>query len=282
MGIFDQPFDDANHRALVTGAGNGIGRSIAQALTGEGVRTLFADVSAERVEAGGPGQTGKDTRLRRVFDACVAFRPPSTTPRCLNAGDRGRVGRGRRNGRSPGCVFNLRRILGQQRKKARQERHLYAVRHSQDECPVNSRGIEYAIVQQALLDDPKCASDGGRERQRSGGRPDAIRATCKKLVAEQFTKSIQRMAHGRLTDAQALGRARDVVFGVKDVECNKEIEVDAVELGIVDVQEVTPRRMSSCGGVEAARYISQLQSVPRLVVFQKKARGKAGPEGAEL
>ncbi len=90
------------------------------------------------------------------------------------------------------------------------------------------------------------------------------------------------MAHGRLTDAQALGRARDVVFGVKDVECNKEIEVDAVELGIVDVQEVTPRRMSSCGGVEAARYISQLQSVPRLVVFQKKARGKAGPEGAEL
>jgi hypothetical protein len=40
-----------------------------------------------------------------------------------------------------------------------------------------------------------------------------------------------------LTDAQALGRARDIAFGVKDVEGNKEIEVDAVELGIVDVQE---------------------------------------------
>jgi len=35
----------------VTGAGNGIGRAIAQALVGEGVRTVFADVSEERVTA---------------------------------------------------------------------------------------------------------------------------------------------------------------------------------------------------------------------------------------
>ena len=50
MSVFDQPFDPACEAALVTGAGNGIGRAIAQALTGEGVRTLFADISEERLE----------------------------------------------------------------------------------------------------------------------------------------------------------------------------------------------------------------------------------------
>ncbi|MDA9531682.1 MULTISPECIES: SDR family NAD(P)-dependent oxidoreductase [unclassified Bradyrhizobium] len=51
MSLFSTPFDPARDTALVTGAGNGIGRAIAQALVGEGVRTMFADVSAERVHA---------------------------------------------------------------------------------------------------------------------------------------------------------------------------------------------------------------------------------------
>jgi NAD(P)-dependent dehydrogenase (short-subunit alcohol dehydrogenase family) len=51
MSLFSSPFDPARDRALVTGAGNGIGRAIALGLVGEGVRTLFADVSAERVKA---------------------------------------------------------------------------------------------------------------------------------------------------------------------------------------------------------------------------------------
>ncbi len=49
MGLFDRPFDPESDAALVTGAGNGIGRAIAHALTGEGVRTVFADLSEEKV-----------------------------------------------------------------------------------------------------------------------------------------------------------------------------------------------------------------------------------------
>src|SRR5450432_925659 len=51
MSLFNTPFDPAREAALVTGAGNGIGRAVAQALVGEGMRTVFADLSEERVTA---------------------------------------------------------------------------------------------------------------------------------------------------------------------------------------------------------------------------------------
>ena len=51
MSLLNTAFDPAREAALVTGAGNGIGRAIAQALVGEGVRTVFADISADRVTA---------------------------------------------------------------------------------------------------------------------------------------------------------------------------------------------------------------------------------------
>ena len=51
MSLFDSPFDPKRDIALVTGAGNGIGRAIAQALVGEGVRTIFADLNEEKVAA---------------------------------------------------------------------------------------------------------------------------------------------------------------------------------------------------------------------------------------
>ena len=51
MGLLDNPFDPSREAALVTGAGNGIGRAIAQALVGEGVRTVFADVNRDTVTA---------------------------------------------------------------------------------------------------------------------------------------------------------------------------------------------------------------------------------------
>lgn len=51
MALLDKPFDPEREAALVTGAGNGIGRAIAQALVGEGVRTVFADINRETVTA---------------------------------------------------------------------------------------------------------------------------------------------------------------------------------------------------------------------------------------
>src|SRR5262245_15264383 len=39
MSLLSNPFDPAREAALVTGAGNGIGRATGQALVGEGVRT---------------------------------------------------------------------------------------------------------------------------------------------------------------------------------------------------------------------------------------------------
>ncbi|HEY0912211.1 MAG TPA: SDR family oxidoreductase [Bradyrhizobium sp.] len=51
MSLLQHPFDPAREAALVTGAGNGIGRAIAQALVGEGVRTVFADVREDTVNA---------------------------------------------------------------------------------------------------------------------------------------------------------------------------------------------------------------------------------------
>jgi 3-oxoacyl-[acyl-carrier protein] reductase len=51
MSLLNTPFDPAREAAIVTGAGNGIGRAIAQALVGEGVRTVFADVDPDRVAA---------------------------------------------------------------------------------------------------------------------------------------------------------------------------------------------------------------------------------------
>jgi 3-oxoacyl-[acyl-carrier protein] reductase len=51
MSVFDRPFDPERETAVVTGAGNGIGRAIAQALVGEGVRTVFADLTEDRVAA---------------------------------------------------------------------------------------------------------------------------------------------------------------------------------------------------------------------------------------
>lgn len=51
MSLFESPFDPHREAALVTGAGNGIGRAIARALVGEGVRTIFADLDEDRVIA---------------------------------------------------------------------------------------------------------------------------------------------------------------------------------------------------------------------------------------
>ncbi len=51
MDGFGSLFDSEHDAALVTGAGNGIGRAIALALVAQGVRTVFADFNAATVHA---------------------------------------------------------------------------------------------------------------------------------------------------------------------------------------------------------------------------------------
>lgn len=51
MSVLPPLFDPIHETALVTGAGNGIGRAIAQALVAEGMRTVFADINADTLDA---------------------------------------------------------------------------------------------------------------------------------------------------------------------------------------------------------------------------------------
>ena len=68
MGLLNTPFDPAREAALVTGAGNGIGRAIAQALVGEGVRTVFADVNLETVTAAAKASSRPELAVTWVGD----------------------------------------------------------------------------------------------------------------------------------------------------------------------------------------------------------------------
>ena len=68
MSLLDNLFDPAREAALVTGAGNGIGRAIAQALVGEGLRTVFADVSPDRVAAATAASPRPDLAVPWVGD----------------------------------------------------------------------------------------------------------------------------------------------------------------------------------------------------------------------
>jgi NAD(P)-dependent dehydrogenase (short-subunit alcohol dehydrogenase family) len=72
MSLLNQPFDPTRETALVTGAGNGIGRAIAQALVGEGVRTVFADVNRDTVTAAIEASPRPELALRWVGDLADA------------------------------------------------------------------------------------------------------------------------------------------------------------------------------------------------------------------
>ena len=68
MSLLNNPFDPAREAALVTGAGNGIGRAIAQALVGEGVRTVFADVNRDTVTAAAAGSPRPELAVPWIGD----------------------------------------------------------------------------------------------------------------------------------------------------------------------------------------------------------------------
>ena len=78
MSLLNAPFDPVSEAAIVTGAGNGIGRAIAQALVGEGVRTVFADIRQDTVAAAVAASPRPDLAVPWVgdlaqLDACSAL-----------------------------------------------------------------------------------------------------------------------------------------------------------------------------------------------------------------
>ena len=110
MSIFDDPFDSTREAALVTGAGNGIGRAIAQALVGEGVRTVFADVNRETVTAAIEASARPELAVPWVgdlADACGA--------RCAAGGSSQRAG--------ARDAFRAQRLAAAARSRSRAWRH---------------------------------------------------------------------------------------------------------------------------------------------------------------
>ena len=73
MGGFDQLFDSEHDAAIVTGAGNGIGRAIALGLVAQGVRTVFADVNARTLDAA--VKSAADPGLASAWDGDLAQKP---------------------------------------------------------------------------------------------------------------------------------------------------------------------------------------------------------------
>lgn len=73
MSLLDKLFDPTCEAALVTGAGNGIGCAIAQALVGEGVRTVFADVDQDRVAAAIAGSSRPELAIPWVGDLAKRY-----------------------------------------------------------------------------------------------------------------------------------------------------------------------------------------------------------------
>jgi 3-oxoacyl-[acyl-carrier protein] reductase len=71
--MFQQLFDPKTEAALVTGAGNGIGRAIALALVAQGVRTVFADVNSETVNAA--AKAASHPSLAHVWTGNLAQKP---------------------------------------------------------------------------------------------------------------------------------------------------------------------------------------------------------------
>lgn len=68
MTLLENLFDPSREAALVTGAGNGIGRAIAQALVGEGLRTVFADIRDDTVNAAAAAAAKPDLAFPWVGD----------------------------------------------------------------------------------------------------------------------------------------------------------------------------------------------------------------------
>ena len=77
-----------------------------------------------------------------------------------------------------------------------------------------------------------------RQRQGAVGGHHALARSHQQFVVEQHAQPCQGVAHGRLADVDAFGGTRHVALGQQGVERDQQVEVDAVEVAVLDIDVV--------------------------------------------
>ena len=121
---------------------------------------------------------------------------------------------------------HARRVALQHADERRQENRLADVGEMQPERPVRARGIVgLGLAQRHVERGQRLLDRLGESLGLRGRRHAALRAD-EKRIAVDAAQPLQRVAHGRLRYAQALGSAAHVARDVHRVEGLQEVEVE--------------------------------------------------------
>ncbi|MNP32153.1 hypothetical protein D3C76_1253190 [compost metagenome] len=119
-----------------------------------------------------------------------------------------------------------RRLLGQLLQQAWHADQLHVVGNREGEALAAARRVEAFADYQALFDLLECGAyrcfQGQGPRRRLHGAADAHQ----QRVAEQFAQAVQRIAHRRLAEGQALRRAGDIALTQQGIQHPQEVEVE--------------------------------------------------------
>ena len=110
------------------------------------------------------------------------------------------------------------------------KRHRHAeVRERHFEDPCRCLGLEAHPELKRALDGEKRVRKRHQHRLRAWGENHGPSLADEEGIAEKLSKPCERLAHGRLGDADALRRAGDVPFPEESIEGDEGVEVEATE-----------------------------------------------------